>query len=99
MNTNERNTDAMGHAVHNGSQVNPEGFKPQQSAGVEIPMSDTSADLHDVWLFFGMAQHGVQAIWDLCRSVNPDHQYYRQKLAEAAEIARAMRHRTNGRTA
>ncbi len=89
MNTNERNTDAR-------SQVKTGGLKPQQSAGVEIPMSDTAADLHDIWLFFGMSQKRLQDLWSLCQSV--DRRFYRQKVAEAAEIARTMRRRENGRT-
>jgi hypothetical protein len=90
MNTNERNTDAR-------SPVNPEGFQPQQSAGVEIAMFDTAADLHDIQMMFGMSQIRLQILWDLCRSVNPDHQFYRHKMAEVAEIAQTLRKRINRR--
>ena len=81
-------------AEHKGK--NREGSGSPQSAGVEIPMSDTAADLHDIWIFFGMSQKRLQDLWDLCQGENC--QFYRQKVAEAAEIARTMRRHTNGRT-
>jgi hypothetical protein len=86
-------TRTTGQATEAGAQSfnNPQGFE------TEIPMSDTAADLHDVWVFFGMSNRGLQAVWDLCQGV--DRQYYRQKLAEIADITRTMRRRTNGRTA
>ena len=88
MNTDERNTDARG-------QVNSEGFKPQQSAGVETRLSDTASDLQTIRAFFGMSTNRMQDIWDICRG--DDRGFYRQKIALIAETARMMRHRTNGR--
>ena len=63
--------------------------------GVEIPMSDTTADLHDIWLFLGMNDRRMQALWDLCQGEN--RRFYRQKVAELADITRTMRRHTNGR--
>ena len=93
MNTNERKTDAR-------SPVQTEGFKPQQSAGGEttVAMFDTCADLHDVQMMFGMSQIRLQVLWGLCCSMNPDHQFYRHKMAEVAEIAQTLRQRINRRT-
>ena len=89
MNTNTRTTAA--ESKTRGSRLN----NPQVGE-IEIPMSDTSADLHDIWLFFGMGQKRLQDLWDLCQGV--DRHFYRQKVAEMAEIARTMRRHTNGRT-
>ena len=86
MNTNERNTDARG-------QVNPEGFKPQQSADVQtqtlIPMSGTAADLQAIRAFLGMSTNSLQTLWNLCRGEN--RAFYRQQVASLADITRTMR--------
>ena len=92
MNTNKRRTDARSQVKTEGAQ----GLNNPQGVETLIPMSDTCADLHDIWLFLGMNDRRMQAVWDLCRG--DDCQYYRQKVADIAEIARAMRRRTKGRT-
>jgi len=101
MNTNSRKTDIEGRTAHatrhtagNGNQVNGEGAQASASAGVEIPLSDTAADLHAIQIFLGMSANRLQALWDLCRGEN--RAFYRQHVALLADITRTM-HRP-GRT-
>ena len=64
MNTNNRKTDLGGCLVHTTNQVNGEGAQVSASAGMEISMSDTAADLHTIQIFFGMSASRLQALWD-----------------------------------
>ena len=81
-------------AEHTGQPERAPGLNNPQAG--EIPMSDTAADLHDIWLFLGMNDRRMQAVWGLCQG--EDRRFYRQKVADIAEIARTMRRHTNGRT-
>lgn len=85
-------TRTTGQAAEAGAQ----GLNNPQGVETLIPMSDTCADLHDIWLFLGMNDRRMQAVWDLCQG--EDRRFYRQKVADIAEIARTMRRHTNGRT-
>ena len=90
MNTNNRKTDLGGCLVHTTNQVNGEGAQVSASAGMEISMSDTAADLHTIQIFFGMSASRLQALWDLCRG--EDRAFYRQQVASLADITRTMGH-------
>ena len=92
MNANSRN-----RMPEHTSPVNGEGAQASASARVEIPMSDTAADLHTIQIFFGMSANRLQALWDLCQG--NDRMFYRQKVAEMAELTRILRRHTNGRSA
>ncbi|MDA8119044.1 MAG: hypothetical protein M0Z85_03130 [Gammaproteobacteria bacterium] len=92
MNTNERNTDArsqvIGHAAHNGSPINTEGFKLQQSAGVkEISLVQATAGLGVLNPFVSRSQ--MRAIWDLCRD-SEEKAYFKQKVMDLARLIKSM---------
>ena len=84
MNTNGRN-----RMPEHTSPVNGEGAQASASAGVEIPLSDTAADLHTIQIFLGMSANRLQVLWDLCRG--EDRAFYRQQVASLADITRTMR--------
>ncbi len=90
MNANSRKTDIGGYLAHTTNPVNGEGAKGLSNPqGVEIPLSDTAADLHIIQIMFGMSTRRLQALWDLCRGEN--RAFYRQQVASLADIMRTMR--------
>ncbi len=68
MNTNERKTDAMGHAAHNGPQVKVEGaqgLNNPQGFETEISLSQAMVGLTLLNPFLNWGQG--QTLWTLCR--------------------------------
>jgi len=91
MKTNERNTDAMGHAAHNGSQVKIEGAQdlnnPQGGQASEISLVQATAGLHILAPFVNKGQ--MQATWDLCRD-GEEKAYFKQKVMDLARLIKSM---------
>ena len=98
MNANSRKTDIRDCLAHTTNPVNGEGAQGlSHPQGVEIPLSDTAADLHIMQMMFGTSTRRLQALWDLCQG--DDRLFYRQKVAEMAELTRILRRRMNEKTA